>query len=182
MTGKINKAKGIQLNNLHEHPSYRWFVLANVMMGTFMAVLDATIVNVGLTKMMSAFGVSVDKIEWVLTAYLLVFAVILPSSGWIADHLGYKKTYTLGLFLFTLGSLLCSLSINENMLIAFRVIQGAGAGFIMPVGMAIVTREFPPEKRGMAIGFWGIAASSSVSLGPMLGGYLIDTFSWHATI
>ena len=174
-----NKRKN-NLSNLHTHPSFRWFVLANIMIGTFMAVLDATIVNVALTKMMAAFGVSVDKIEWVLTAYLLVFAVVLPSSGWIADHLGYKKSYFLGLFLFTLGSLLCSLSANENMLIVFRVIQGAGAGFIMPVGMAIITREFPPEKRGMALGFWGIAAASSISLGPMFGGYLIDTFSWHA--
>jgi MFS transporter, DHA2 family, multidrug resistance protein len=165
---------------MQDHPSYRWFVLANVMIGTFMAVLDATIVNVGLTKMMSAFGSSVDKIEWVLTAYLLVFAVVLPSSGWIADHWGHKRTYFLGLLLFTFGSLFCSLSTNENMLIAFRVIQGAGAGFIMPVGMSIITHEFPPEKRGMALGFWGIAASSSVSLGPLLGGYLIDTFSWHA--
>jgi MFS transporter, DHA2 family, multidrug resistance protein len=170
----------IRLSSLHTHTSYRWFVLANVMIGTFMAVLDATIVNVGLTKMMAAFGVSVDKIEWVLTAYLLVFAVVLPSSGWIADHMGYRKSYLLGLFLFTAGSLFCSLSSNENMLIIFRVIQGAGAGFIMPVGMAIVTREFPPEKRGMALGFWGIAAASSISLGPMFGGYLIDTFSWHA--
>ncbi len=170
----------VNISSLEQHPSYRWFVLAVVMIGTFMAVLDVTIVNVGLTKMMAAFGVSVDKIEWVLTAYLLVFAVVLPSSGWIADHLGYKKSYLLGLFLFTFGSLLCSVSGDENMLIIFRVIQGAGAGFIMPVGMAIVTREFPPEKRGMALGFWGIAAASSISLGPMLGGYLIDSFSWHA--
>ena len=170
----------VQMSNLHEHESYRWFVLAVVMIGTFMAVLDATIVNVALTKMMAAFGVSVDKIEWVLTAYLLIFAVVLPSSGWIADHLGYKRSYFLGLLLFTIGSLLCSLSTNENMLIVFRVLQGAGAGFIMPVGMAIITREFPPEKRGMALGFWGIASASSVSLGPMFGGYLIDTFSWHA--
>ncbi len=175
-----NNSNAISLSNLHEHSSYRWFVLANVMMGTFMAVLDATIVNVGLTKMMATFGVSVDKIEWVLTAYLLIFAVVLPSSGWIADHMGYKKTYFLGLLLFTSGSLLCSLSSNENMLITFRVLQGAGAGFIMPVGMAIITREFPPEKRGMALGFWGIASASSVSLGPMFGGYLIDSFSWHA--
>ncbi|MEJ2617674.1 MAG: DHA2 family efflux MFS transporter permease subunit, partial [Ignavibacteriaceae bacterium] len=89
-------------------------------------------------------------------------------------------SYLLGLFLFTLSSLLCSVSGDENMLIIFRVIQGAGAGFIMPVGMAIVTREFPPEKRGMALGFWGIAAAASISLGPMFGGYLIDNFSWHA--
>jgi DHA2 family multidrug resistance protein len=177
-----NKKNGVrsQLKNINEHPSYKWFVLANIMVGTFMAVLDTTIVNVGLPKMMATFGVSVDKIEWILTAYLLVFAVVLPSSGWIADHLGYKKTYFMGLFLFTAGSLLCSVSANENILTAFRVLQGAGAGFIMPVGMAIITREFPPEQRGMALGFWGIAAASSISLGPMFGGYLIDTFSWHA--
>ena len=169
-----------KFSSLDQHPSYRWFVLSVVMIGTFMAVLDTTIVTVGLPEMMAAFGVSVDKIEWILTAYLLAFAVVLPSSGWIADHLGYKKSYLLGLSLFTLSSLLCSVSGDENMLIIFRVIQGAGAGFIMPVGMAIVTREFPPEKRGMALGFWGIAAAASISLGPMFGGYLIDNFSWHA--
>ncbi len=179
LNNNIN-GKPVRLSELSDHPSYKWFVLANVMMGTFMAVLDATIVNVGLTKMTAVFGTSVDKIEWVLTAYLLVFAVMLPSSGWIADHFGYKKTYFLGMFLFTAGSLLCSLSWDENILIFFRIIQGAGAGFIMPVGMAIVTREFPPEQRGTALGFWGIASAASVSLGPMLGGYLIDNFSWHA--
>lgn len=177
--GKLN-GHPVRLSTINEHPSYKWFVLANIMIGTFMAVLDATIVNVGLSKMTAAFGTSVDKIEWVLTAYLLAFAVMLPSSGWIADHLGYKKTYLLGMLLFTLGSLLCSLSWNEDVLIFFRVIQGGGAGFIMPVGMAIVTREFPPHQRGTALGFWGIASAASVSLGPMIGGYLIDNFSWHA--
>lgn len=162
------------------HKSYSWWVLWSVMIGTFMAVLDATIVNVALPNLMATFGTSVDKVEWVLTAYLLIFAVMLPSSGWIADHLGYKRTYMLGMLFFTLGSFLCSLSWNINILIAFRVLQGFGAGFLMPVGMAIVTREFPPEKRGMALGFWGIAAAASVSLGPMVGGYLIDSFSWHA--
>lgn len=164
----------------YEHSSYKWWVLANIMVGTFMAVLDSTIVNVGLTKIMTAFGTDVDKIEWVLTAYLLVFAVMLPTSGWVADHFGYKRTYGFALFLFTVGSFLCSLSWNEDALIAFRLIQGSGAGFMMPVGMAIITREFPPEKRGIALGFWGIAAAASVSLGPMIGGYLIDNFNWQA--
>ncbi|MDR3611854.1 MAG: DHA2 family efflux MFS transporter permease subunit [Ignavibacteriaceae bacterium] len=164
----------------HEHPSYKWWVLANIMVGTFMAVLDATIVNVGLNKMMTAFGTNVDKIEWVLTAYLLVFAVMLPTSGWVADHFGYKRTYFFALFLFTVGSFLCSLSWSEDALIGFRLVQGAGAGFLMPVGMAIITREFPPEKRGIALGFWGIAAAASVSLGPMVGGYLIDNYNWQA--
>ncbi len=163
----------------HTHEFYKWLVLGNVMIGTFMAVLDASIVNVGLPTLMAAFGVTVDKIEWVATAYLLILAVMLPTSGWVADHFGYKRTYLLALGLFTTGSLLCGIAWNENALIVFRIIQGAGAGFLMPVGMAIVTREFPPERRGIALGFWGIAAAASVSFGPLIGGYLIDNFSWH---
>jgi DHA2 family multidrug resistance protein len=162
-----------------EHPSYRWLVLSGVMIATFMAVLDATIVNVALPKLMSSFGVTVDRVEWVLTAYLLIFGVMLPTSGWLADHLGYKLIFTLGLFLFTVSSFLCSLAWDFNMLILFRVLQGAGSGILMPVGMAIITREFPPEKRGIALAFWSMAASASVSLGPAIGGYLIDHFSWH---
>ncbi len=162
-----------------ESPAYRWLVLSGVMVATFMAVLDATIVNVALPKLMSSFGVSVDSVEWVLTAYLLIFGVMLPTSGWLADHLGYKLIFTLGLLLFTVSSFLCSLAWDFNALIFFRVLQGAGSGILMPVGMAIITREFPPEKRGLALAFWSMSASASVSLGPAIGGYLIDHFSWH---
>ena len=161
-----------------QSPSYRWWLLANVMIGTFMAVLDATIVNVGLPKIMASFGVGIDKIEWVLTAYMLALAVMLPTSGWMADRFGYKRVYFLGLFLFTFGSFLCGYSSSEDMLIFSRVIQGLGAGAIMPVGMAIVTREFPPEQRTIALGFWSIASAASVSFGPLIGGYLVDNFSW----
>lgn len=161
-----------------KHESYKWFLLANIMIGTFMAVLDATIVNVGLPKIMASFGVGLDKIQWVVTAYMLAMAVALPTSGWLADKFGYKRLYFIGLFLFTLGSMLCGRSSNENMLIASRVIQGFGAGTIQPLGMAIITREFPPHQRGVALGFWGISAAASVSFGPLIGGFLIDTFSW----
>ncbi len=165
---------------LHQsHPMYKWLVLSNVMIGTFMAVLDSTIVNVSLPKIMASFGVTLDKVEWVMTAYLLVLAVMLPTSGWVADHFGYKRSYGIALFVFTLGSFLCGIAWDENALIFSRVIQGAGAGFLMPVGMAIITREFPVEKRGIALGFWSIAAAASVSFGPLIGGYLIDNFSWH---
>ena len=164
----------------HEHDSYRWWVLANVMIGTFMAVLDATIVDVSLSKILSSFGIGVDKVDWVVTAYMLVFAVMLPTSGWIADHFGYKRTYFSALALFTLGSFLCGLAWNENVLILFRIVQASGAGLLMPTGMAIVTREFPPRQRGVALGFWAIAAAASVSLGPMIGGYLIDKINWNA--
>jgi DHA2 family multidrug resistance protein len=179
-TGSIRGGAIRQISSLHhEHPFYRWWVLANVMIGTFMAVLDSTIVNVALAKIMGVFGVTIDRVEWVMTAYLLVFAVMLPTSGWVADHFGYKKTYILALGLFTIGSFLCSTAWNENVLILFRVVQGAGAGFLMPVGMAIVTREFPYKQRGVALGFWAVAAAASVSLGPLIGGYLITNFAWH---
>ena len=129
------------------HPKnelYRWWVLGNVMIGTFMAVLDATVVNVGLPKIMASFGVSIDKIEWVLTAYMLAMAVMLPASGWFADRFGHKRMYFIGLFLFTFGSMMCGMSGNEDMLIFSRVIQGLGAGSLkrMPIGMAIITRSF----------------------------------------
>jgi len=101
----------LQIPSLHhKHAFYRWWVLMNIMIGTFMAVLDSTIVNVALPKVMGVFGVTLDRVEWVVTAYMLVFAVMLPTSGWVADHLGYKRTYLLALSLFTAGSLLCSLS------------------------------------------------------------------------
>ncbi len=161
------------------HLSYKWFLLANIMLGTFMAVLDATIVNVGLPKIMASFGVGLDKIEWVITAYMLAMAVMLPTSGWLADRFGYKKMYFIGLFLFTTGSMLCGMSSNENILITSRVIQGLGAGSIQPLGMAIITREFPPHQRGIALGFWAIAAAASISFGPLIGGFLIDNFSWQ---
>lgn len=172
----------IRSRDSHYHPqhdNYKWFVLANIMLGTFMAVLDSTIVNVGLPKIMASFGVGIDKIEWVITAYMLSMAVMLPTSGWLADKFGYKRLYFMGLLLFTVGSLLCGMSNDENTLILSRIIQGLGAGTIQPLGMAIITREFPPHQRGVALGFWAIAAAASVSFGPLIGGYLVDNFSWQ---
>jgi DHA2 family multidrug resistance protein len=161
------------------HKLYKWFLLANIMFGTFMAVLDATIVNVGLPKIMASFGIGLDKAEWVITAYMLAMAVMLPTSGWLADRFGYKRMYFIGLFLFTAGSMFCGISPNENMLITSRIIQGLGAGTIQPLGMAIITREFPVRQRGIALGFWAISAAASVSFGPMIGGFIIDNFNWQ---
>ncbi len=145
-----------------------------------MVVLDASIVNVALPKIMAAFGITIDTAEWVLNGYLIAFSVMLPASAWFADHFGYKNIYILAVAIFTLGSFLCAIAWNENMLIFFRVIQGLGGGFLMPVGMAIVLREFPVEQRGTAIGFWSVAAAGSVSLGPLIGGYLVDRFNWSS--
>jgi DHA2 family multidrug resistance protein len=163
----------------HEHDSYKWWVLTNIMISTFMVVLDATIVNTALPKIMSSFGISVDIAQWILTAYMLSFAVMLPTSGWIADKFGYKRSYAVGLVAFTVFSFLCGVAWNENTLIMMRIGQGMGGGLLQPLGMAIIMREFPPQQRGLAMGFWSISAAASVSLGPMLGGFLADNFDWH---
>ena len=105
---------------------------------------------------------------------------MLPTAAWFADRFGYKAIYTTALVIFTVGSFLCGIAWNENMLIFFRVLQGIGGGLLMPVGMAIVLKEFPAEQRGTAIGFWSVSAAGSVSLGPLLGGYLVDRFDWSS--
>jgi DHA2 family multidrug resistance protein len=158
---------------------YPWLVLIATSLATFMGVLDSTIVNVALNTLTVAFGVSTDTAEWVLTAYMLAFGVMLPVSGWLADHLGYKFSFLTGVSLFTFGSFLCSTSWSISSLIFFRVIQATGAGLITPIGMALIMREFPPEKRGVALGFWSISSAASASLGPTIGGFLIDDYSWH---
>jgi len=180
------KSDGNAKNNLGrlvpatDHPNYKWWVLSVVMVGTFMVVLDSSIVNVALPKIMAAFGISIDKAEWVLNGYLIAFSVLLPASGWFADRFGYKRMFGLSLFIFTLGSFLCAIAWDENVLIIFRVFQGIGGGILMPVGMAAVLHEFPYEKRGTALGFWAIAAAGSVSFGPLIGGYLVDRFDWSS--
>jgi DHA2 family multidrug resistance protein len=163
----------------HEHPWYKWWVLANVMIGTFMIVLNATVVNTALPKIMASFGISLDEAQWIITAYLLAFAIMLSTSGWLADHFGYKRAYAAGLAVFTLFSFLCGISWDEKSLIVMRIGQGLGGGLLQPIGMAIVMREFPARQRGLAMGFWSIASAASVSVGPLLGGFLSDNFDWH---
>jgi len=160
-------------------PGYPWMVLAAASVGTFMASLDSTIVNVCLSKFMVVFGVSSNLVQWVITAYMLSFAVMLAASGWIADTLGHKATSILALSVFTAGSLLCSFAWNIPALIAFRAIQGLGGGLIQPVALAIVGREVPREKLGIAMGLFGIATFASTSIGPALGGWLVDSCPWR---
>ncbi len=165
----------------HDHHRYRWWVLANVMLSTFMAVLNSTVVNGALPSMMSALGVPLDSAQWILTTYLLVFSVMLPLSAWLSERFGSKLIFFLSLALFTLGSFLCFISWDFTTLILSRILQGAGGGIIMPLGMTLITREFPPHQRGMAMGFWTVASAAASSFGPSVGGFLIDTFGWRST-
>ena len=169
--------------NLREHirqsNAYKWWILGMIMLGTFMAVLDVTVVNVGLPAIMSAFGIGISSAEWVITAYMITMTIMLPSAGWFADRFGNKRVYMLGLALFTLGSWLCGKASSDPFLIGARALQGVGSGIIQALGLAIVTREFKPAERGLALGLWSMAAAASISFGPLLGGYLVDAYSWH---
>ena len=150
-----------------------------VVIGAFMAFLDSSIVNVALPNMMAVFGKPTEDMQWVLTAYMLTCGIVIPVSAFICERYGHRKIYMIALIIFTVGSALCGISWNLNIMIAARIIQAIGGGLIIPVSMAIVYYLAPREKMGTAMGFWGLAAILGPSVGPTLGGYLVDTLSWE---
>jgi len=156
-----------------------WLPLLVVVVGAFTAIINNSSINVALPKLMAIFGVSADEIQWVLTAYMLVSGVIIPVTGFVSDRLGTKRVYLLAMAVFVSGSVFCSLAWSNGTMIAARVIQGIGGGAIMPVSMAIVYSVVPREKIGLALGVWGMAAVCAPAIGPTVGGYVIDHFSWH---
>lgn len=166
-------------SRIQESKGYKWWLLGVVMVGTFMAVLDVTVVNVGLPTIMRVFGVGISTAEWVITAYMITMTIMLPTAGWLADRYGNKRIYVIGMILFTFGSWLCGRSPTDSFLIGSRALQGIGSGIIQSLGLAIVSREFPPKQLGMALGLWSVAAAASISFGPLIGGFLVDDYSWH---
>ncbi len=157
---------------------YPWIAMGVVLIGTFMVILDTTIVNVALPQIGIALH-RADGIEWIVTAYLLAVGVAQPPTGWLADRFGRKRLFIVSLLLFSFGSLLAALSPNLPLLIVSRVIQGLGGGALMPVGMAMIYELFPADRRGTALGIWGVAAMAGPAFGPVIGGYLATTVSWH---
>lgn len=156
-----------------------WLALGVVIIGTFMSILDSSIVNIALPKMMAVFGVSLDDAKWILTSYTLALGAIIPLTGYLQEIFGAKKIYMFALGMFTLGSLLCGFAWSSTTMIIFRVIQALGGGMIMPVGMSIIYQIFPREKIGLALGFWGIASMAAPAIGPTLGGYIIEKMDWR---
>ncbi|HTP86789.1 MAG TPA: DHA2 family efflux MFS transporter permease subunit [Bryobacteraceae bacterium] len=150
-----------------------------MMFGTFMEVLDTTVVNVSLPHIAGSLSATVDEATWVLTSYLVANAVILPITGWLANYLGRKNLLMMSLTGFTVSSLLCGLAPNLPMLILFRLLQGACGGCMQPLSQAVLLEAFPPEDRGKAMGFWGLGIVAAPVLGPVLGGWLTDTLSWR---
>ncbi|HUS23932.1 MAG TPA: DHA2 family efflux MFS transporter permease subunit [Candidatus Binatia bacterium] len=156
------------------------FVIAVVVgLAAFMEVLDISIANVSLRNIAGSLSAGEDEATWVLTSYLVANAIVLPMSGWFSMLLGRRRFYILSIMLFTGSSLLCGLAPSLGWLIFFRIVQGLGGGALQPVSQAILSDAFPPEKRAMAFSIYGMSVVAAPAIGPTLGGWITDNFSWH---
>jgi DHA2 family multidrug resistance protein len=156
-----------------------WIVATSVMFATFMEVLDTTVVNVSLPHIAGSLSASTEEATWALTSYLVANAIILPITGWLASLLGRKRLLMISVTGFTLASFLCGIAPTLATLIVFRIIQGATGGALQPLSQAVLLEAFPPEDRGKAMGFWGLGVVVAPILGPVLGGWLTDNYSWR---
>jgi MFS transporter, DHA2 family, multidrug resistance protein len=156
-----------------------WLVALAVVIPTFMEVLDTTIANVALRYIAGGLSAAVTDSEWVITSYLAANAIILPISGWLAANLGRRNYFLISIAVFTISSVLCGMSTSLGQLVLFRVIQGLAGGGLQPSSQGILLDAFPPEKQGAAQTFFGIAALLAPVVGPTLGGWITDQYSWQ---
>ncbi|MGO8787787.1 MAG: DHA2 family efflux MFS transporter permease subunit [Terriglobia bacterium] len=156
-----------------------WVIGVVVAMAAFMEVLDTSIANVALPYMAGNLGASNDESTWILTSYLVSNAIVLPISGWFATVLGRKRFFMMCLVIFTLSSLLCGIAPSLGAIILFRVIQGAGGGGLQPMAQAILADTFPPRLRGVAFALYGITSIVAPTIGPTLGGWITDNYTWR---
>jgi MFS transporter, DHA2 family, multidrug resistance protein len=156
-----------------------WLIAVVVAMAAFMEVLDTSIANVALPYMAGNLGASNDESTWVLTSYLVSNAIVLPISGWFASVIGRKRFFMLCLVIFTISSLLCGIAPNLGAIILFRVLQGAGGGGLQPMAQSILADTFPPQKRGLAFALYGITTIIAPTVGPTLGGWITDNYTWR---
>jgi len=159
--------------------AYEWQALIVVIVGSFMVMLDTTVMNIALPKIITVFNAPVDAAQFVLTGYMIALAIVMPATGYLSDTLGTKRIYLLSMFLFTVGSLLCSLAWDVASLVSFRVLQGLGGGMLMPLGMTVIFKVVPPEKRGLLTGVFGLPMLLAPVLGPTLGGYIVEYVNWR---
>ncbi len=156
-----------------------WIVAVSVMFATFMEVLDTTVVNVSLPHIAGSLSVSVNEATWALTSYLVANAIVLPMTGWLAGLIGRKRLLMASVTGFTIASFLCGLAPSLGALVVFRVIQGATGGALQPLSQAVLLEAFPPKDRGRAMAFWALGIVVAPILGPVLGGWLTDNYSWR---
>lgn len=157
----------------------KWFTLGAACFGLFMAILDNLVVNIALPTISRDLDASTTQLQWIVSAYTLIFASLQITAGGLGDRLGRKRWFLIGLVIFTAASAMSALSQNIEMLLAGRAIQGLGAALIMPLSLSIISEAFPPEERGKALGIWSAVSVSGLALGPIVGGFLVEYASWH---
>jgi len=156
-----------------------WLIAMTVALAAFMEVLDTSIANVALPHIAGNLGASTDEGTWVLTSYLVSNAIVLPLGGWASSVLGRRNFFVLCIVIFTVSSFLCGAALSLPMLLVFRILQGAGGGGLQPMAQAIMADSFEPQKRGQAFALYGLVAVLAPSIGPTLGGWITDNFSWR---
>jgi MFS transporter, DHA2 family, multidrug resistance protein len=160
-------------------PAHRWWVAATVTLSGFLVTMSQTAVQVALPQIMTVFGLNLDQAQWIMTAYVIAGAVLVPAVGWLGNWLGNRTLYLLGLSIFVTNSALCTLSWSGSSLITFRILQGLGGGPIPPMTMMFLSNVFPPAQRGMAMGFFGMGQTAGPIVGTVIGGYLTEYLSWR---
>jgi MFS family permease len=159
---------------------YKWIALAVVLLGTIMTILDATIVNIAIPTLQTDLKAgSYADIAWVVTGYMLAQGAVIPMAGWASDRFGTKRLYLVTIALFTLASMACGIAQNLPELVLFRVLQGLGGGMLMPIGMTIIMRAVGPQNMGRVMGIFGIPMLIAPAIGPVLGGWFVQDFSWR---
>ena len=156
----------------------KWWTLAAVSFGLFMIMLDNTIVNVALPTIQRDLKIGISELEWVVNGYALTFAVRMLTGGKLADMLGRRRIFIVGLLIFTAASFACGMAPNAHFLIGARVVQGAGAALMNPATLSIITATFPPRQRGMAIGIWAGTSAMALAIGPLVGGLITQYVDW----
>ena len=162
-----------------EHTVNPWIIAISVMFATFMEVLDTTVVNVSLPHIAGSLSASIDEATWALTSYLVANAIILPMTGWLASRFGRKNLLMLSVIGFTGSSFLCGLAPSLGLLVFFRILQGATGGCLQPLSQAVLLEAFPPKDRGKAMAFWALGIVVAPIMGPVLGGWLTDNYTWR---